>query len=160
MAKHDVTWPEELEATYAAPAIVHHSYLLNYVYYQIVRLPALTDNKPYYDFVLDGYRDPEIWATHAEELLAVEAWTRERGISLVVVIFPNLTQPTETAFVTQQVEDLYRELDVQVVNLTEDFIGADPRDLIVNSVDAHPNEAVHYQVAVKLHTLLTEQTPP
>ncbi len=155
--KHGMVWTDDLMTQYQAPEIVFRSYFLNFVYYQVVRLPALHHNVPYYDFIYTAYQDPAIWQTHEEELLAIDDWCEERDIPLVVVIFPSLTDPERTASITGHVEDTFEMYNVPVLNLTETMASAEPADLVVNSVDAHPNEAVHHQVAEMLYDLLIEE---
>jgi hypothetical protein len=155
-AGHGAAWPSEMNAAYQAPLLVHKSYLANFVYYQVVRLPALREEDPYFLTLREFYADPVIWETHAGELAAVCEWTRESDIELIVVVFPQLLAPEETAFATQKVVALFEEKGVPVLDLTYTYIGADPGTLTANRVDAHPSRMVHHDVGVALAGLIRD----
>lgn len=134
--------------------IVEESYLANFVYYQAVRLPIQRGQETHADYLLGMYNDPEVWAAHQNQLLAVYDWCQGKNISLVVVIFPSLLRPEETAFAAERVAATFEEVGVPVLDLTQEFVGKDARQLVVNSVDAHPNEAVHRLVAGRLYDIV------
>jgi hypothetical protein len=57
-----------------------------------------------------------------------------------------LQAPGESAPLTGKVAAELAALGAEVIDLTPVFAGRNPRDLVVNGLDAHPNEAVHKEV--------------
>ena len=81
-------------------------------------------------------------------------YTRNQGIDLTVVVFPNLKAVKDSAPITSRVTEFFQNHNVQVLNLEPLLEGRDPTTLIVNSLDGHPNEALNKEVA----ELLTRET--
>jgi hypothetical protein len=147
---HGVTWPEEMNVAYRAPQIVWESYLLNFLYFQAVRLPRSNVEGLYMDFLRGLYEDPAIWATHAAQLSEIEAWSDEHDARLLVLIFPGLVDPVGTDFATRRVASLFREHGVPVLEVRDLIEGWETRDLIVHRYDAHPSQALSEVVGVAL----------
>lgn len=128
--------------------LIESSYLLNFIYFQGLRLPYFHASDTYLAYLEKAYQTPEIWDDHQGQLMAFYHWTQAHNARLVVVIFPSLLKPDETAFATQKVAGTFNGLDnVSVIDLTPDLLGEDPQQNIVNSLDPHPSISLHHRVA-------------
>ena len=102
--------------------------------------------------------DPELaghnWQASRAALGRAAAVTRERGVPLAIVIFPDLhglddVYPFE--FVHREVTSAADESAVPVLDLLETFRGRDPRSLWVHPTDHHPNAEAHARAAEALN---------
>jgi hypothetical protein len=66
---------------------------------------------------------------------------------LVVVVFPNLRDIKCSGAITSKVSEFFRDRKVRVLDLQPLLENRDPEQLVVNSLDAHPNEALNKEVA-------------
>lgn len=130
--------------------LIGSSYLLNFVYFQGLRLPFTHASDTYLAYLEKAYQTPEIWRDHQGQLTAFSDWAQAHHARLIVVIFPSLLKPEETAFATQKVADTFSGVNATVIDMTPGLISEDPKDNIVNPVDPHPNESLHRRVAVDL----------
>lgn len=123
------------------------SALADYVYWRFARGGNLSGGAvTFWDTLRGAYDDPKVWARHEGELSDLAGYCRENGIRLVVLVFPMLQAPAESAPLTGKVSGAFEKSGAAVMDLTPVFSGRPARELVVNSLDAHPNEAVHRQV--------------
>jgi len=138
--------------------LVDHSALADFIYWRLARGGNLSGGAgSFWDALKGAYNDPGVWKLHAAEMAALVGYCRDNGITLVVVVFPMLQAPAESAPLTGKVAAEFASLGARVVDLTQDFAGRPARDMVVNALDAHPNSTVHRQVGERL-ALLLEQT--
>lgn len=131
--------------------LVDHSALADFVYWRLARGGNLSGGAgTFWDALKGAYADPAAWGIHAAELQALASYCKDGGIRLVAVIFPMLQAPGESAPLTGKVAAELASLGAEVIDLTPVFAGRSPRDLVVNGLDAHPNEAVHKEVGEML----------
>jgi hypothetical protein len=137
--------------------LVQNSYAFNFLYWRVVRLgPQEWANIYWNDWLKKISVDPDIrWRQQQELLKIVEGAASER-ISLYVVVFPNLAAVEESRAFTQPVIDLFRSHQIAVLDVGELLAGRNPGDTMINSVDAHPNEAVNREVAEHLYQMITQ----
>ncbi len=138
------------------PLLAQKSYAFNFFYWRIYRLGLLNsgDQGHYWNWLLNTYSNPDIWQIYQAELLQAHHLVKERNGQLIVVVFPTINAIQESRPITSQVVNLYREQGVPVLDVTELVADLDPDDLVVNSVDSHPNELVHRLVAERLYQLV------
>ena len=91
--------------------------------------------------------DGEVWEAHLAELDQVVRLLEGRGIPLVALTFPHLRRVAQSRGITDKVSAQLESRGVQVVNVAALLAGRDPDTTVVNALDAHPNEAVHAEVA-------------
>jgi hypothetical protein len=137
------------------PILVHNSYALDFLYWRIFRLVPQA-GETYWQWLLSLYDNPDVWRVYQGELLQLYQLTREHKITLVVVVFPELLAVEQSRPITSRVVNLYREQGVPVLDVTDLVAGLNSTDLVVNSVDSHPNEFVHGLVAEKLYQLMLD----
>jgi hypothetical protein len=127
--------------------VINRSYFLNFVYWRLYRFKNRGTIENYDAGLKQSYADPNVWAAHAAELRQIVTYTRNQGIDLFVVVFPNLTAVKDSAPITSKVTGFFETNNVPVLNLQPLLEGRDPTTMIVGSQDAHPNESLHREVA-------------
>ena len=131
---------------------IDSSPLLDYLYRRIY-LPRVPTVRGYHDWLAEGYADPTIWGEHRRRLERMAQFCRERGVVFRVALLPFLrTQGTK--FDQQKIHDQLRQQfegdQVPVIDLLDVIRNRDAADLVVNSVDPHPNEVAHRLFADRL----------
>lgn len=126
---------------------VDHSYFINFVYWRLYRFHNRDMGSKDWEYLTASYSNPDIWKVHEAELSQLIFYLRNQDIDLRVVLFPNLTNVKGSALITTKVADFFQAHGVPVLNLQPLLEGRDPSSLIVNSLDAHPNEALNKEVA-------------
>jgi hypothetical protein len=130
------------------PARVAHqirrSYLLDFIYW---RLPQ-RDLAGYEGTLESMYHDPAILALHLADLQRLVDYCRNKGIDLIVVTFPHLARPAETAPLLHPIVESLRAANVPVIEVAPLIAGRDPRLFYNNRNDAHPN--------ARMNALLTD----
>lgn len=127
--------------------VTDHSYALNFCYWRLYRFYNRDLGEKYWEFIKNSYSNPSIWSAHETELLKIIAYAQNQGIDLTVVIFPNLRMVKASAVITSKIADLLQKHNVRVLNLTPLLEDRDPSSLVVNRLDAHPNEKLNREVA-------------
>lgn len=140
---------------FAAPSplaskVIDKSFFFNFVYWRFVRATMGDD---YWEYLRQCYSNPSIWELHCEELQAVIDLARTKSAKLYVVVWPNLSYIEQSRELTDRVVEFFKNQDISVVDLAFYFSGRRPEQLVVNSLDGHPNPRTHHEVA----TLLFEQ---
>jgi hypothetical protein len=134
--------------------LVENSYLYNFVYWRLYRVGMEVPKVTYWDWVLGLYEDPEAWAMHRQDLLAIAEYARNEGIRLVVVIIPHLIYVEESAPVVKRVGDLFQAEGVPTLDVTE-LIQGEPRSAILaGRLDPHASELVHRRIAERLYQMI------
>ncbi len=121
------------------------SCLLDYLYRRVY-LPRVPTVRGYHDWLAEGYADPSIWRAHQEQLLGIIGQCRDRGVAIRVVLLPFLRtagQKFDRASLHSTLRGFFEANDVPVVDLLPTVADKPAESLIVNSVDAHPNEIAH-----------------
>ncbi|MFP5239860.1 MAG: SGNH/GDSL hydrolase family protein [Acidobacteriota bacterium] len=138
--------------------LLESSALADYLYWRMARWGGnLTGGGNTFWASLQGaYADPAVWAVHSAELKGLAGYCREQGIALVALVFPMLQAPAQSAPITAKVAGALAEQGATVLDLSPVFAGAAPADLVVNSLDAHPNEATHKRVGEMIVPLVRE----
>jgi lysophospholipase L1-like esterase len=136
--------------------LIEESYALNFLYWRLYRLGPQEWSEKYWNWLLSLYDNPDIWQIYQSELLQIYHFIKARNGQLIVVVFPNILAIDESRPITSQVVNLYAEQGVPVVDVPELIEGMDPQQLVVNSVDPHPNEIVHRLVAEELYQIILD----
>jgi hypothetical protein len=138
--------------------LVERSFFVNFVYWRLYRSSAATVGS-YWKFIEECLGDEAIWKAHEEDLLGIIDHARGVRADLVVVVWPELTDTRSSAALTSKVVPFLRGKGVKVMDLTLKLAGREPRELVVNAVDSHPNVKVHREVALDLLELIGGQSP-
>ena len=128
-------------------AIIEKSFFVNFVYWRLYRLRLKGSDRVFWREIVACYQDERIWNDHVRELEAFVRYTQRVNAELMVVAFPFLPRVEDTAPITAKVSAAFERMGVKAFDLAPIFAGRDPSELIVHSMDAHPNERVHREVA-------------
>jgi hypothetical protein len=149
--KHGLDRPPEPQVSPLLVPMVDNSYALNFVYWRLVRLAQAQQADAGEQWLHTAHADPAIWQAHQQELLSIYKETQARHIPLLVVVFPSLTAPAKTTFVTKRILDLFQAQGVPTIDVTTLIEDLPVSERIASPVDAHPSEIVHQRVAEALY---------
>ena len=135
-------------------SIVESSYLLNVTYWRFYRVRVQFLEVDFWKGLQEYYQDEKVWDIHAQELTDFATYCEDNDIDLYVMMFPNLLFIEESAPVTKKIANHFASLGVQSLDLTTVLLGREPTDIVVNALDAHPNEGVHHEAGKLLYEFL------
>jgi lysophospholipase L1-like esterase len=138
-----------------------NSYFINTIYARLSRSrnPYM---RQYYPFVLRAYQGP-LWQKQQARLLTLRDLVESQGGHLAVVTFPffhALGPNYEYAPVHEQLDQFWQQAKVPHLDLLSIYRDLLPAKLVVNPLDAHPNEYAHALAADAIEKLLKEQLAP
>jgi hypothetical protein len=136
--------------------LIEESYFANFLYWRVSRLGPARWAVDHWNWQKSLYDDPVAWGVHQGDLRRIIGWCSEQGVDLFVVVFPNLLAVEESRPMTSKVVGLFREGGVPVLDVTAMIENDDPRSLVVNPVDPHPNVALHGRVAAELYEMVLD----
>jgi lysophospholipase L1-like esterase len=125
--------------------------LIDYLYRRIY-LPFVPTVRGYDDWLANGFADERVWREHAAQLTDMASFCREHNVTLRVVLLPFL-MTTGNKFdahrIHKKVASVFESLNVPVADMLPviENAGVEPSTLVVNSLDAHPNEKAHAMFA-------------
>lgn len=135
--------------------LVDNSALMNFAYWRIARMGNMENAKEsFWERLKTAFFDSAVWAEHERELDGVVDLCREKGARLIVLVFPNFIDAAGSAPLTAKIAAYFQSRGATAFDLTPMFQGRDPGELVVNAVDAHPNESVHEEAAGLLKTAI------
>lgn len=141
----------------ALKTLLEHSALADFVYWRFSRGGNLPGGaQSFWEALQGAYGDSAVWTVHARELDALSRYCADNHIRLVAVVFPMLQAPGESAPLTAKVSAQLTGQGAEVIDLSPVLNGRLATSLVVNAFDAHPNEALHSEVAA----LLLERIKP
>lgn len=151
-------WQEILDKIYAdtEPGYLgKNSYLFNTLHYRWI---AASNSKVgnYFQFTREAYAGP-IWDVQAKRLTDLHERIQKQNAQLVVVTFPFVhALGDEYPFTAahQRLNDFWQRRGVAHLDLTSFYEGRQGSSLVVNSLDAHPNEEAHAIAADAMTTFL------
>ncbi|HEX5050518.1 MAG TPA: SGNH/GDSL hydrolase family protein [Planctomycetota bacterium] len=123
--------------------VVRNSFLLDFLYWRF----GHGDEQAYVEYLQAAMADKEVLQRHLQELEKFCAYATERGIPLVVVVFPCLQDLALGRSLTAPVERMFTAHDVPIVDVATLVESMDPADRTANHQDAHPSPRVHRLVA-------------
>ena len=127
--------------------LVKNSYFANYFYWQWYRANHSQPESVYWDKMQGYYTNPVTWNIHQQELKNIIDYAKNNHITLIPLLFPNLVSLEKSKPIITKVSGFLQEQGTNPINLTSVFEGKTPAELVVNQVDAHPNEWVNQQVS-------------
>ena len=134
--------------------LIENSYAFNFLYWRIVRFGLQEGQAGYWQWLSEIFDTPEIWWVHQQELQTIYEGVQAEGISLIVVVFPNITTLEESQKITRPVLDFFESRGVATLDVTTLIADTDPKELMASPVDGHPNEIVHGVVAEQLYQMI------
>lgn len=121
------------------------SCLMDYLYRRIY-LPRIPSVKNYHDWLAEGFGDEETWRRHQQQLSAIIRHCQETGVTLRVALLPFIRTSGDKLHVADlhaTLRKFFEANQTAVVDLYPAIAGLPAMDLVVNRIDAHPNERAH-----------------
>lgn len=125
--------------------LVENSFVLNWFYWRLYRGGSQTD--VYWNYLKRAYSDDKTWKTHERELQSLIDYAKDEGSEIAFLIWPSLEDIAGSKEITSKVAGFLQSKGVTIIDLTEYFKDRSPRSLVVNPMDAHPNEQINAEVA-------------
>jgi hypothetical protein len=123
----------------------YSSCLMDYLYRRLY-LPWIPSVRNYHDWLAEGFGNEDIWRRHQQQLNAIINHCLENGVTLHVALLPFIRTSGDKLQMAALHAVLRRFFEVNqtsVVDLYPSIVGMPADDLVVNHVDAHPNERAH-----------------
>ncbi|MBE7438220.1 MAG: SGNH/GDSL hydrolase family protein [Spirochaetales bacterium] len=132
--------------------IVNGSYLINFLYW----LFPGQDVVGYANYLEKAYSTESIFNEHMQEILAFKRFADAKDISLLVIIFPLMTEiEMSQKLYTQKVSRFLANHEIDHVDLSFLFRDMELSERIVNVNDAHPSRKAHRLVGEELGRLIS-----
>lgn len=123
--------------------IVDNLYLFNFIYWRIVKKDM---GNIYTNYLYKSFYNDRIWDGHKKTLSKLVYYAEEHNVKLIVLVWPFIQMFDLCKELTNKVVTFFQNFDVTVLALVPVFEGRNPKDMTVNSHDAHPNSQIHYEV--------------
>lgn len=135
--------------------LTEHSALVNFAYWRLARMGNVANaSDSFWERLKQAFAEPGVWKEHERELKGIADFCREKGARLIVLVFPNLQDVPGSVRLTAKVSAFFQSLGATALDLSPMFQGREPTQLVVNAMDAHPNESVHKEAAGLLKTVI------
>lgn len=121
--------------------------------YRRVYLPRVPTVRGYHDWLADGYADPAVWNLQTENFQRMVELCRERGVTFRVALLPFLrTQGSkfDQHAIHEKLQNEFQANQIVVVDLQDVSREHAAAELVVNTVDPHPNELAHQFFAERI----------
>lgn len=140
-AANDVGIPRYRVAFYTdLPALIRplvkKSYLLNFVYW---RFPHTEWVEEFYKYYRTAYSNPDAVRIHLDDVQRVIDTARDRGIHVVMLIYPNLQNAELSDTYVGLIRAFCEEQSVPYIDVTEVADALPVEDRVVGANDGHPS---------------------
>lgn len=154
----------QLDPTQDVPAWVNESHLANFIYWRLVARfrPQQQGTQTYWDWLYSMYDNSTVWAIHEEQLKAFADAVEAKDATLIVVIFPNMLDPTRSVPYVDRVAQAFEGWGYDSTNIIKLFDAAAAMPLqerIVSERDAHASAAFNRLVGDMLYARINEIEP-
>jgi len=133
----------------------NRSFVLNWVYWRLYR-GGLT-GEAQWNYIVQAFNDDMIWSSHKKELKKFITFARQIDSEIEFIVWPYLTDIERSFDFTSRVVSYLVEQEVKVIDLTTHLRGREPKDLIVSTMDPHPNKETNKEVADLVYKSLSWQ---
>ena len=131
--------------------------------YRRVFLPNVPTVRRYHDWLAEGFADPEIWRSHRQQLSALMQVCTDASATFRVVLLPFIRtggDRFDARKLHKTMKEFFEAYFVDVVDLLPTIAGQEPRGLVVNGHDAHPNETANELFAGAIWQALYSESAP
>lgn len=121
------------------------SSLLDYLYRR-VWVPRSPTVAGYLQWLSSGYSDAEVWGPQMARLESIIDECHKRNAKLRVVLLPLLqltAKSSDLVTANNRLREFFHSKGVEVIDLSHALDGQAIGELVVNSMDAHPNAKAH-----------------
>ena len=138
-----------------APPIVAESYLASFIYWRANYQSLFTnvnDGRTEWEYMYAAYDNPYIWDIHRQEIETLIDEIKARGARLIVVIFPNMTDPVSSIPYVDRVAQAFEAQGVtDILKLTDEAAAWELSDRIVSNFDSHASVAFNHRVGQMIY---------
>lgn len=135
------------------------SYFLDYLYWRLTPKHRKTFRELKAADIAQ-YSNQEILKKHEERIANFIKSFEGTNTKILVVIFPSLLllgQDYPAAHIHHLMTEIFRQDNLEVIDLLADFRNMNKKELMASNFDPHPNELAHQLVAQKLFDYLKSQ---
>ena len=158
---NDIEWAAELNGMErlfqvpAMPGIAQESYLASFMYWRINAdrlLVNAADGRSEWESHYMAYDTPEVWETHTSEMKQLVDSVTISGARLIVVIFPNMSDPDSSRPYLERVKQTLTGFGVtDILDLTDEALAWPLSDRIVSNYDRHASVAFNHRVGQMMY---------
>jgi lysophospholipase L1-like esterase len=137
----------------ARPPIADESYLANYLYWNYARRNIVVPNGVgYWQFMYNAYDNSVVWDAHRREIDELVEYVESLGARLIVVIFPNPSDPVGSVAYVDRVAQAVEANDEHNILRLYDVVAATPlSQIVVSTLDSHPSVWFNHYVGEQLY---------
>ena len=151
-----LNFPENFpEPSKSSKFFMKHSYFINFVFWRINGMLYTRSEDSYWDYILECFNNEDVWSYHRNELMQIIQFCKQKDIKLDVIVFPYLANTEKTKIPVKKVVGLFRENNVDVIDIGKLIQEKKTVEIIVNNRDPHPNENLNRIIAKHLLTIMT-----
>jgi len=121
------------------------SCLLDYLYRRLY-LPRLPTVRGFHDWLAEGYADERVWKAHQQQLYNIKRVCDDHGVTFRVALLPFIRiggDKLRLDSLHALLGSFFQSNEIEYVDLLPTIQGIPAGTLVVNGVDAHPNEQAH-----------------
>ena len=120
-----------------------HSYLANFTYWRVFRWTRPELASEYRAWAAAQFADEQVWRAHTQALQRIVDDARASRAVLVAALFPDLADARDDEPQTAKVGAYLAEQGVASLDFARILADRDPRELVVSTVNPHPNARLH-----------------
>ncbi len=141
------------------PPIADESYLANYLYWQYARRNVSVPNGVgYWQFMYNAYDNSVVWDIHRQEIDAMVDYVESIGANLIVVIFPNPSDPVGSiAYVDRVAQAIEAHGERDILKLYDIVAGTPLTQIVVSPLDSHASVWLNQYVGERLYEEFFQQ---
>ena len=130
--------------------IINNSYLVNFVYWRLFRLTAMSPG--YWEFLKSCYADQDVLSSHQEDLLKIVEFSKKNNVELICIVFPHLRKINESKEITSKVVNFLRNNGVTCIDLADEFKLSErnPSEIVINNFDTHASVKLNIEIGLML----------
>jgi hypothetical protein len=136
--------------------LIDNSYLFNYMYWRLYKKYFLKSNKIFFeDYLSKAFSDKIIWKIHEKQLIKLISFIKINNIHFIVIVFPYLNNIEKSKIMTSKVVGFFDDHNIKVIDLAILLSGRKYKELVVSSIDAHPNLKLHREIGELLYKYIS-----
>ena len=135
-------------------SLLHGSYFVNYLYWSFSHEK---EPEAYLEFLKAAFVNNKIMHVHREEIIRIAIMARKKRMKFSVALFPMMEDVKGSAFAIGPMKKMLDDLGVKYCDLQPALEQYKSSELIVNKMDAHPNEFAQKIIAEELYQFMTAE---
>ncbi len=146
----------KLDPTRDMPEWVNESYLANFIYWRLVARirPQQQGTQTYWEWLYSMYDNSTVWDIHQKQLKTFADVVESKGAKLIVVIFPNMLDPSASVAYVDRVAQAFEGWgykDDTIFKLFDAAAALPIQERVVSERDAHASVKFNHMVGDMLY---------